>query len=60
MYIIGRECDVIEVLMDQGIRTIFLFVHSLKLHLPLVHEIAFVNKFQLNYKIKLNIIRHIL
>ena len=31
----------------------------LKLYLPLVHKIAFANKFQLNHKIKCNIMYHI-
>ena len=36
-----------------------LFIYSLKLYLPLVHEIAFTNKFQLYQNIKYNIIYHI-
>ena len=38
-----------------------MIIYLLKLYLPLVHEIAFANKFQLNYKItyKSNISLHI-
>ena len=34
---------------------IYLFTYLLKLYLPLVHKIAFANKFQLYHKIKYNI-----
>ena len=38
---------------------IYLFTYLLKLYLPLVHKIAFTNKFQLHHKIKYNIIWYI-